>query len=154
MSLVKEYFDLTKKYQEEYGENTILLMLVGSFYEVYGILNKKTQEISGSRISDFSIICELSVVDKNNCVGKDSCDNIENYSGNIADYSIMMAGFKDFQIEKYIKKIQNAGFTAVVYKQDEAAKNTTRSLEGIFSPGTYFSPDINKLTNNLTCIWI
>ena len=39
MSLIKEYFELTKKYQNEYGENTILLMQVGAFFEVYGIKN-------------------------------------------------------------------------------------------------------------------
>ena len=65
-----------------------------------------------------------------------------------------MAGFKDIMIEKYLRKIQDAGFTAVLYTQDQAAKNTTRSCAGIFSPGTYFSNDATKLTNNITCIWI
>jgi DNA mismatch repair protein MutS len=65
-----------------------------------------------------------------------------------------MAGFKDVQVEKYIKKIQESGFTAVVYVQDEAAKNTTRSLAGIFSPGTYFHTESQNLTNSITCIWI
>jgi DNA mismatch repair protein MutS len=139
MSLIKEYFDLTKNYQQEYGNNTILLMQVGSFFEVYGIYNELTESISGSRIEDFSKICELNIVEKNTCVGKDN---------------VVMAGFKDMQIEKYIKKIQDAGFTAVVYVQDEAAKNTTRSLGGIFSPGTYFSPEPSKLTNSITCIWV
>ena len=32
MSLINEYFELTKKYQDEYGENTILLMQVGAFF--------------------------------------------------------------------------------------------------------------------------
>jgi len=139
MALVKEYFELTKKYQYEYGEKTILLMHVGSFFEVYGILDKKTQLINGSRINDFSQIGELNIVEKNICVGNDS---------------VMMAGFKDNQIEKYIKKIQEAGFTAVVYVQDEATKNTTRSLLGIYSPGTYFYNDSKNLTNSTTCIWI
>lgn len=139
MALIKEYFELTKKYQQDYGENTILLMQVGSFFEVYGLLNRKTDELTCSRIVDFSQICELNIVEKNTCVGKDN---------------VMMAGFKDLQIEKYVKKIQEAGFTAIVYTQDEAVKNTTRSLAGIFSPGTYFSPDTPNLTNNLTCIWI
>ena len=149
MSLVKEYFDLTKKYQEEYGDNTILLMQVGSFFEVYGMSNVKTGQITGSKINDFSLICELNIVEKNTCVGKDPNNNVD-----VNNTCVMMAGFKDFQIEKYVKKIQQSGFTAVVYTQDEAAKNTTRSLAGIFSPGTYFSPDPQKLTNNLTCIWI
>lgn len=139
MSLIKEYFELTKGFLDEYGKNTILLMQVGSFFEVYGILNPETNFISGSRIEEFSKICELNIVEKNTCVGKDN---------------VVMAGFKDMQIEKYIKKIQEAGFTAVVYVQDEAAKNTTRSLGGIFSPGTYFSPEPNKLSNSISCIWI
>ena len=139
MSLVKEYFDLTKKYQDEYGENTILLMQVGAFFEVYGINDKTNDTIMGSKINEFSQICELNIVDKNTCVGENG---------------IVMAGFKDIQIEKYIKKIQDAGFTAVVYEQDQNVKNTTRSLSGIFSPGTYFHNETQNLTNSTTCIWV
>ena len=139
MALIKEYFELTKRYQDEYGENTILLMQVGSFFEVYAKNNKNTNTITGSKINDFSQICELNVVEKNVCVGTDD---------------ILMAGFKDMMIEKYLRKIQDAGFTAVVYTQDEAVKNTTRSLAGVFSPGTYFSNESQSLTNNITCIWI
>jgi len=139
MALIKEYFELTKRYQDEYGENTILLMQVGSFFEVYGKNNKNTNSINGSKIMDFSQICELNVVEKNVCVGTDN---------------ILMAGFKDIMIEKYLRKIQDAGFTAVVYSQDESAKNTTRSCSGVFSPGTYFSNESQNLTNNITCIWI
>ena len=133
MSLINEYFELTKRFQDEYGENTILLMQVGAFFEVYGIYNKESDVITSSKICDFSQICELNVVDKNICVGKNN---------------VMMAGFKDFQIEKYLRKIQDAGFTAVVYTQDENAKNTTRSLAGIFSPGTYFHSESQSLTNS------
>jgi len=139
MALIKEYFELTKKYQDDYGENTIVLMQVGSFFEVYGIKNKVTQIVQGSKIMDFSTICDLNVVDKNVCVGKDN---------------VVMAGFKEPYVDKYVKKIQDAGFTVVVYTQDVASKGTTRSLAGIFSPGTYFTTDTAKLTNNLTCIWV
>lgn len=139
MALIKEYFDLTKKYCNEYGEKTILLMQVGAFFEVYGILDKKTNVISSSQIIEFSRICDLAVVEKNVCVGKDN---------------VVMAGVKDIILEKYIKKIQEAGFTAVVYAQDENCKNTTRSLAGIFSPGTFFQEDSNNLSNNITCIWV
>jgi DNA mismatch repair protein MutS len=138
MALIKEFFDLTSKYQKEYGEKTILLMQVGSFFEVYGI-KEANGDITGSNILMFSSICELNVVDKNVCVGKNA---------------VVMAGFKDIMIEKYIKKIQDSGYTAIVYTQDEAMKGTTRSLAGIFSPGTYFSEDNNRLSNNTVCIWI
>lgn len=68
MTLIKDYFDLTKKYIFEYGEKTILLMQVGAFYEVYGIRNKNTDQIRNSQIHDFSKICELNIVDKNICI--------------------------------------------------------------------------------------
>jgi len=139
MALIKEYFNLTTQYQESYGANTILLMQVGSFFEVYAKYDSKTNKLIGSRIYDFSQICELNIVEKNVCVGANK---------------IHMAGFKDIMIEKYLQKIQNAGFTVVVYAQDQAAKNTTRSCAGIFSPGTYFSNNNTNLTNNLMCVWI
>ena len=138
MALVKEYFELTKKYQDEYGENTILLMQVGSFMECYGLIDRSTNIIHSSKIQDFSRICELNIAEKNICIGKEN---------------VLMAGFTVSIVEKYIKKIQDAGYTCVVYTQDENVKNTTRSLAGIFSPGTYFQNDSTNLTNNITCIW-
>jgi DNA mismatch repair protein MutS len=141
MALTREYFELTKKYKSIYGENTLLLMQVGSFYEVYGKINRNTGEITGSNITDFSKICELVIANRNT---NTDCE----------DQDMVMAGFKDFLIEKYLRKIQEAGYTAVVYDQDAPVKNTTRSCSGIYSPGTYFSNDSTKLTNNITCIWI
>jgi DNA mismatch repair protein MutS len=147
MALIKEYFELTKKYHETYGEKMILLMQVGSFFEVYGKKDKTTgilhefDERKNSNIQEFSRICELNIAEKNVCIN----DNEQ----------IVMAGFKDIGVEKYLKKLQEAGYTAVVYTQEEQAKNTTRSLAGIFSPGTYFSNETGgQLTNNTTCIWL
>ena len=139
MALVKEYFELTTRYKNEYGSKTILLMQVGSFFEVYGKTGFDKQNISGSNICEFSQLCELNIVEKNICVGNNN---------------IVMAGFKDIMIEKYLRKLQLGGYTIVVYTQDQAAKNTTRSCSGIFSPGTYFSSDPSTLTNNITCIWL
>ena len=146
MSLIKEYFELTKKYQTDYGSNTLLLMQVGSFYEVYGLLDPKNGIITGSNIEDFSRICDLNIVEKNVCVSAATVSE---------PTTVLMAGFKDVQIEKYVKKLQEAGLTVVVYTQDEAAKNTTRSCAGIFSPGTYFSGDsAGQLNNHICCIWV
>ena len=132
MALVKEYFELTKRYQKEYGENTILLMQVGSFFEVYG-----TKDCISSKIREFSQICDLNIAEKNDKLG-----------------NINMAGFKDIRIERYIRKIQEVGFTAVVYTQLEQGGQFIRNLAGVFSPGTYFSNDQSKITNNLSCIWV
>ena len=36
MSLIATYLKLTKEYSDKYGEKTVVLMMVGSFYEIYG----------------------------------------------------------------------------------------------------------------------
>ena len=64
-----------------------------------------------------------------------------------------MAGFGLPQLEKYVKKMQDNGYTIPVWTQDTNSKNTTRSLSCIFSPGTYFSNETRELSNNITCIW-
>ena len=124
MALTQEYFKLSDQYQEEYGKNTILLMQVGSFFEMYG---NETHSIE-----TFAKLCDLNMVEK-------------------ANSSVFMAGFKDTQLERYTKKIQEAGFTAVIYVQEEC--KTSRKLAAIISPGTYFS-DSPKLSNHIACIWI
>ena len=137
MSLIKEYLELTIDYISQYGENTIVLMQVGAFYESYGLKNNDI--IYGSNIVKFGEICDLNVVDK---------------KASINDIPVVMAGFKDHLIDKYIRKLQDTGFTIVVFSQDEQRSNTTRSLTGIFSPGSYFSLDVNNITNNNCCIWV
>ena len=91
MSFIKDYFVLTKQYIDEYGENTVLLMQCGAFFEVYGFIDKKDL-IFGSNIIDFARICDLNVVDKKVCVGTDS---------------VVLSGFKDHLVDKYVKKLQD-----------------------------------------------
>jgi len=138
MTLIQEYLSLTNQYKEQYGENTIVLMQVGAFFEVYAIYNKEDNTIVGSSITDFSKICDLNIAEKKMCVD---------------DNNVIMAGFSHYMIDKYLKKLQDAGFTIVLYTQDENNK-TNRSLAGIYSPGTYFSTESTNITNNTTCIWI
>jgi len=85
MALLKEYLELTKKYLREYGEKTVVLMQVGAFFEVYGLQDKTTGNIFGSKITEFSMICDLNIADKKICVGADS---------------VIMAGFSHYMIDK------------------------------------------------------
>ena len=138
MTIVQDYLSLTEKWKKEYGEKTLVLMQVGSFFESYGLLDKNGN-IYGSEIVDFANINDMITAKKNICVGNEK---------------VVMAGFGLPQLEKYVRKMQDNGYTIVVYTQDTQTKNTTRSLYTIFSPGTYFSNDTKELSNNVTCIWI
>lgn len=142
MTIISDYLSYVEKYTLIYGEKTLILMQVGSFFECYALVGKDG-EYYGSNIRDFANINEMAISKKNICV-----------SGK----SVVMAGFGLAQLEKYVKRLQEHGYTIVVFTQDTQAKNTTRSLSCIYSPGTFFSNetslDDNHLSNNTTCIWI
>ena len=127
MALTQSYYSLLDKYCVKYGANTFLLMQVGSFFEVYS-----TSE-TGSNITAFSQICDLKIANKN-----------EGF----------MAGFRDYMIEKYLAKINESGYTSVVYVQEEVGGVIQRKESAIYSPGTTFLDDDTKLSNNVTCVWI
>jgi DNA mismatch repair protein MutS len=129
MALIQEYFKLTAEYQLKYGQETILLMQVGSFMEMYG---------PGTKINEVSKICGLNISYKNGESG-----------------GTTMAGFKENFIDKYIVKIQEAGYTAVVYTQNPD-NPSDRTLFCIVSPGTFFytEPQAEQITNNIMSVWI
>ncbi len=148
MSLIKEYLELTKKYIDEFGDLTIILMQNGAFFEIYG-LKDENDTFHGCHIVEFSRICDLNIVDKKAAGDKNVMIN---------NNKVVNAGFKTHLIEKYIKKLQDSGYTVVVYEEDEeddvTTKKKNRSLTGVYSPGTFFSYDSDMITNNTCCIWL
>ena len=143
MSIVQDYLNLTKKYKAEYGEKTLVLMEVGSFFEVYALIKPDGDyngtNYIGSNIAEFSKINDLVIAKKSTCVGK---------------LPVVMAGFGTAFVDKYIQKMQEHDYTIVIYRQDLNDK-TKRNLSEIISPGTFF-PEENDihLTNNVMCIWL
>ena len=140
MSLVSTYLKLTKEYSEKYGDKTVVLMMVGSFYEIYGekLTNRDGSfSVTGSKIEEISKLCDLSIAQK-----------IAGASG-----THVMAGFTYTKIDKYLKKLQDAGYTSVVITQDPS-NPSNRNVEGIYSPGTFFNTDTTDISNNTMCVWI
>ena len=136
MSLIATYLKLTKEYSDKYGEKTVVLMMVGSFYEIYGEKTCNSDGsfyITGSKIEEISKLCDLSVAQKTG--------------------QYVMAGFTYTKIDKYLKKLQDAGYTAVVITQDPN-NPSNRNVEGIYSPGTFFNPESVEISNNSMCIWV
>lgn len=131
MALIKEYFRLSKEAAIKYGPKTILLMQVGAFYECYG--ECEPGGTNRATIDEFTRICELASANK--CPG------------------IIMAGFRDYSLDKYLNRMQEAGCTIVVHSQD-AQNKEDRSLSGVYSPGTFFNNESPALSNSVACIWM
>jgi len=161
-TITHEYFQLTREYKAKYGDRTIVLLQVGAFFEVYALKNT-TGELVNSRpiergtsasgrigevsyensnMLEFSQICQLTVSEKSITM-----DNLP----------IMMAGFRDYSLEKYIQKLSDAGYTAVVYVQEKKGKQITRVLESVYSAGTnilYDTDSNQQISNNIMCVWV
>ena len=139
MSIYNEYFTLDKTWKDKYGNTTFLLFQVGAFFEVYGTKNNT------ENIDTFSQITNLKIAQKSNTLFHND--------------PVLMAGFRDYQLEYYIEKLTENGYTAVVFVQEdkeEGQKGKNRVFDSVYSPGTFFSCQEStetKVSNNILCFW-
>jgi DNA mismatch repair protein MutS len=144
-TIYEKYLDHTTNYQQQYGQKTIVLMMVGSFYEVYG-LKSASGDVSGSEIIAFSQICQMNISEKKKV----------SVNGN----TVLMAGFPEYTLERYLQKLSEAGFTSVVIIQDEEnsvhGDKKKHIVHSIHSAGTFISYDVEQphLSNNIMCVWM
>lgn len=148
-SIYTTYFDLFQKYQSEHGKNTVVLLQVGAFFEIYG-LRLSNGEILFSNIEEISQITQLAIADKGiEFSRKDSF-------GNKQSGKIVMAGFRDHRLDFYVQRFTEEGLTAVVYVQKKDGRTVTRELYQIYSPGSFISYESDSqtnLSNHTMCIW-
>ena len=170
MSIVIDYFELTSFYKDKYGPKTVVLYQVGSFFEIYSLFISKSNEISSiTDIESVSSICNLNIAKKQSYIGenidisaifipfpKDS-NKIKQWITSIPKSEVVMAGFRDYSLEKFVHILTESGYTTVVYIQekDSTGKVITRKLDTVNSPGTYISESSsNSLSNNISSLWI
>jgi DNA mismatch repair protein MutS len=121
--VIDTYFADIEKYQKQFGPKTAIYIQVGDFYEIYGAEYPDGKRIGV--IDQISDCCNLTVSQKKVCLGSSS------------DAKVYMAGFPIYMLDKFVNiLVDDFGWTVVVIKQDEQCSGTTRSLEGIYSPGT------------------
>lgn len=110
-------------------------MQVGAFFEMYGT------KTDSSIMFDVCELCQLNTSDKKICVGNGE--------------TVFMAGFRDYSLDKYVPRITEGGYTAVVYVQSKNDPKD-RNLLAIYSPGTYISYETDsspQITNHIMCVW-
>jgi DNA mismatch repair protein MutS len=138
-SIYKEYFEYMKEYQKKYGKKTVVLLQVGAFFEIYGFSN--CQSSPENVIEEVSEICQLNISEKK-------------YT--YEDKQILMGGFRDFTLEKYVTKLTESGYTVPVFIQEKTGKDVIRKLDHVYSIGTFLSCDVDsspRMTNNIMCVW-
>ena len=123
MPLVQDYIQYSNKWKREYGNKTCVLMQCGSFFEMYGLRNKDGTISDVTDVEELANVCDILVANKSNKVnGK----------------QVVMAGFGISQIDKYIRRFQENGYTCAIYTETKQGSTViSRDLSEIVSPGTY-----------------
>lgn len=132
--LVKEYFFYHDKYVKQYGQKTIVLMQVGSFFETYSNENK------GPPLKNIQNLLNIIITKKDK-------------KKPLADDNPYMLGFPSVAIDKYINILIDNNYTVVLIEQVTPKPNPKRKVTNIFSPSTYI--ENNKYdTNYLLSLYI
>ena len=141
MTLIDEYLEIQEKYEKKYGNNTILLMQVGHFFEAYGVDND-IEKLNSENLYNLSNIMNIQMTRKNKSI-------IENSRGNP-----LMLGVNIYSIDKFIQILLNNNYTIVLSEQMTQPPYVKREITNIYSPGTNVSHSIKGDTNNLLSIYI
>ncbi len=118
-----EYSEYCVDYTEKYGSDTVVLMEVGSFYELYAVQN--SHETSGADIYEIAGLLGIMVTRKNKKILDNSRSNH------------LLAGFPSVQLTKFINILINADKTVVLVEQTTPPPNPNREVTKIYSPSTY-----------------
>ena len=121
-----DYIDYARKYVEQYGEKTLVLMEVGSFFEIYAIDNE--EEKSGADIYPVCDLLNLQVSRKNKAI-------LENNRANP-----LMAGFPSHALAKHTQALLASQYTVVLVRQTTPPPNPKREVTEILSPAMQLQP--------------
>ena len=141
-TMYEHYFTLLDNYKKKFGEKVMLFYQVGTFYEVYGLYDDKRNKFLDqyNDSNNLNKILECHVALKKNV----------RYKG----YVLSMAGYPlATPLSKNVPKITELGWTVPVWKQSEENKQQRYEFN-IFSAGTSWFNDTNKLSNCFTVLWL
>ena len=120
--IIDDYLEYSKTYKSKYGEKCIVLMQVGSFYELYSVTDDTSHDIY--IIAD---LCNIQISRKNKSITDVSISNP------------LMAGFPLYTLQKYTQILLNNNFTIVLIEQVTEPPNPERKVTEILSPGMNIS---------------
>lgn len=137
MTLHDDYFEYCKRYTEKYGENTIVLMEVGSFFEAYCVQND--EESVGNNIFKMSDLLNIQLTRKNKSITEVSRGNP------------YLAGFPSYALSKHSQTLLQNNYTVVIIRQVTPPPNPKREVTEVLSPSMQLQP--NTSDNNYLIVF-
>ena len=118
------YFELQRIFERKYGPDTVVLMEVGTFFEVYEVNN---DEMKVGKAKEVAELLNIQLTRKNKTILENSVANP------------LMAGVPTVSIDRYLSRlVQSRKYTIVLVRQKGAPPKVKRYIGNILSPGTNF----------------
>ena len=138
--LTEIYFDLQTLFETKYGKNALVIMEIGTFFEVYEVDNDDEKLGKAKEIAE---LLNIQLTRKNKSIINNDRKNP------------LLAGVPAISIEKHLNKIINEqNYTIALIRQRGVPPNVSRYLDTVVSPGINFDFAINNDENNVTSISI
>ncbi len=138
--LTEIYFELQEYYEARYGKDALVLMEIGSFFEIYEVNNEERKIGKAKEIAE---LLNIQLTRKNKAILENSVKNP------------LLAGVPSVSIERYLSRlIQTKKYTIVLVKQKGQMPDVTRYVANIISPGTNFSYLNDPKENNIVSVLV
>jgi DNA mismatch repair protein MutS len=126
MMIIDDYLNYLHEFRNKYGDNTIIMMQVGSFFELYAI------DINSKYLYTIADICGIQVSRKNKTIQEVSKNNP------------LMCGFPLYVLNKYVQLILQNNYTIVLIEQVTEPPEPKRKITEIISPSTNINVNSKK----------
>ncbi len=138
--LTQTYFDLQRHFEAKYGNDTVVFMEIGTFFEVYEVNNDEEQIGKAKEIAE---LLNIQLTKKNKNI-------IEN-----SDKNPLLAGVPAVSFERYLNRlISEQKYTVIVVKQKGNPPKISRYIAQIVSPGTNFDHIVDNDDNYIVSLLI
>ena len=118
------YFELQHYFEKKYGSNTLVLIEIGTFFEVYEVNNN---ELKVGKAKEIAELLNIQLTRKNKNILKNSVQNP------------LLAGVPTVSLERYLARLIGIKkYTIVLVKQKGEVPNIKHYVANIISPGTNF----------------
>ena len=138
--ILKEYLNYHNETIQKYGENSVVLMQVGGFYEIYAVINEIIHV--GADLHTLADILGIQIARRNKNITEITYDNF------------LMAGFPEHALPKFQKILLNHNYTIALVNQVTEPPNPERKITDIISPGTVIENYNNADMNVLVSVYI
>jgi len=138
--LTQTYFDLQRYFEDKYGNDTVVFMEIGTFFEVYEVNNDDEQIGKAKEIAE---LLNIQLTKKNKNI-------IEN-----SDKNPLLAGVPAVSFERYLSRlISEQKYTVIVVKQKGNPPKISRYIAQIVSPGTNFDHIVDNDDNYIVSLLV